>query len=141
MNEWNVLFDGIFNTFYLGLCGIEPLVKNHIDSERGNLLSPFDLHFPIKTKQLYIYIYTHTYIHRPIDWIVHTAVFGYTSCGALVGMKNGWIDLVVIILFWTALCNVLNFYVHPFVTVVHSLHSFRPCNQYIFMLGWYSFIH
>ena len=40
--EGNVLFNDALNTFYLWLYGIEHMVKDHSDSERGNL--PSSLH-------------------------------------------------------------------------------------------------
>ena len=36
--EGNVLFNGALNTFYLQLYGVGHMVKDHSDSERGNLL-------------------------------------------------------------------------------------------------------
>ena len=34
----NVLFNDALNTFYLWLYGVRHMVKNHSDSEKGNLL-------------------------------------------------------------------------------------------------------
>ena len=36
----NVLFNDTLNTFYLRLYGIRHMVKDHSDSEKGNLLLP-----------------------------------------------------------------------------------------------------
>ena len=36
--EGNVLFNDALNTFYLQLYGIRQMVKDHSDSEKGNLL-------------------------------------------------------------------------------------------------------
>ena len=36
--EGNVLFNDALNTFYLWLYGVRHMVKDHSDSERGNLL-------------------------------------------------------------------------------------------------------
>ena len=36
--------------FYLRLCGVKHMVKDHSDSERGNLLPPHGLRFPISSK-------------------------------------------------------------------------------------------
>ena len=36
--EGNVLFNDALNTFYLRLYGVRRMVKNHSDSEKGNLL-------------------------------------------------------------------------------------------------------
>ena len=44
--EGNVLFNDALNTFYLWLYGVGHMVKDHSDSERGNLLSPHGLLFP-----------------------------------------------------------------------------------------------
>ena len=44
--EGNVLFNDALNIFYLRLYGIGHMVKNHSDSERGNLLPPHGLLFP-----------------------------------------------------------------------------------------------
>ena len=38
--EGNVLFNDALNTFYLRLYGVRHMVKDHSDSERGNLLPP-----------------------------------------------------------------------------------------------------
>ena len=47
--EGNILFNDALNTFYLQLYGGRHMVKDHSDSERGNLLLPHGLLFPIKT--------------------------------------------------------------------------------------------
>ena len=39
MNEENVLLSDALRTFYLRLCVLEHMVKDHADSERGNQLS------------------------------------------------------------------------------------------------------
>ena len=64
--EGNVLFNDAFNTFYLQLYGVGHMVKDHSKSERGNLLLPHGLLFPICT------IF---YMHHPTDRIVHTTAF------------------------------------------------------------------
>ena len=46
-NEGNILFNDAFKTFYLRLYGVENMVKDHSDSERGNPLQPHRLLFPI----------------------------------------------------------------------------------------------
>ena len=38
--EGNVLFNDAHNTFYLRLYGVEHMVKDHSDSERGNPMPP-----------------------------------------------------------------------------------------------------
>ena len=48
------LFNDALNTFYLRLYGVEHMVKDHSDSERGNLLSPHRLLFPIRSKGSFI---------------------------------------------------------------------------------------
>ena len=65
--EGNVLFNDALNTFYLRLYGIGHMVKNHSDSERGNLLPPHRLLFPISSKFFYM--------HHPTDRIPHTTAF------------------------------------------------------------------
>ena len=56
----NVLFNDALNTFYLWLYGIRHMVKNHSDSERGNLLLPHGLLFPISSKGSFICIIPQT---------------------------------------------------------------------------------
>ena len=50
------LFNDALNTFYLRLYGVEHMVKDHSDSERGNLLPPHRLLFPISSKGSFICI-------------------------------------------------------------------------------------
>ena len=52
--EGNVLFNDALNTFYLRLYGIRHMVKDHFDSEKGNLLPPHRLLFPINSKGSFI---------------------------------------------------------------------------------------
>ena len=52
--EGNVLFNDALNTFYLWLYGIEHMVKDHSDSERGNPLQPHVLFFLISSKGSFI---------------------------------------------------------------------------------------
>ena len=47
VKEGNVLFNDALSTFYLRLHGVRHMVKDHSDSERGNLLSSHGLLFPI----------------------------------------------------------------------------------------------
>ena len=54
----------IHSTFYLRLYGIGHLVKDHSDSERGNLLLPHGLLFQ-----------GFFYMHHPTDRIAHTTAF------------------------------------------------------------------
>ena len=44
------LFNDALNTFYLRLYGVGHIVKDHSDSERGDLLLPHRLLFPINSK-------------------------------------------------------------------------------------------
>ena len=55
VKEGNVLFNDTLNTFYLWLYGIQHMVKDHSDSERGNMLSPHGLFFPINSKGSFIW--------------------------------------------------------------------------------------
>ena len=48
--EGNVLFNNALNTFYLRLNGVDYIVKDHSNSERGNPLQPHGLLFPISSK-------------------------------------------------------------------------------------------
>ena len=48
--EGNVLFNDALNTFYLRLYGVRHMVKDHLDSERGNPLPPHGLLFSINSK-------------------------------------------------------------------------------------------
>ena len=52
--EGNVLFNDALNTFDLRIYGVRHLVKDHSDSERGNLLPPHGLLFPISSKGSFI---------------------------------------------------------------------------------------
>ena len=52
--EGNVLFNDALNTFYLRLYGVKHMVKDHSDSERGNLLPPHGLLFLISSKGSFI---------------------------------------------------------------------------------------
>ena len=53
------LFNDALNTF-LRLYGVEHMVKDHSDSERGNLLPPHRLLFPISSKGSFICIIPQT---------------------------------------------------------------------------------
>ena len=58
--EENILFNDALNTFYLRLYGVRPImVKDHTDSERGNLLLQ-RLLFPINSKDCFICIIPQT---------------------------------------------------------------------------------
>ena len=52
--ERNVLFNDALNTFYLRLYGVRHMVKDHSDSEKGNLMLPHRLLFPISSKGSFI---------------------------------------------------------------------------------------
>ena len=52
--EGNVLFNDILNTFYLRLYGVRHMVKDHSDSEKGNLLPPHRLHLSINSNGSFI---------------------------------------------------------------------------------------
>ena len=73
--EGNVLFNDALNTFYLRLYD---MVKDYLDKEKGNLLLPHWLFFPISSKDSFI-------SHRQ-DNTYHSLC--YTSCGALTGTRN-----------------------------------------------------
>ena len=74
--EGNVLLNDAHNKFYLWLYGyIRHMVKDHSDSDSGNLLPPHWLLFPVY--QLGIF-----YTHYPTDRT------SYTSSGTLAGARN-----------------------------------------------------
>ena len=58
--EGNILFNDALNTFYLWLYGVEHMVEDHSDSERGNPLLPHRLCFPINRKGSFICIIPQT---------------------------------------------------------------------------------
>ena len=58
--EENVLFNDALNTFYLRLYGIKDMVKDHLYSERGNLLLPHRLLLLINSKGYFICIIPQT---------------------------------------------------------------------------------
>ena len=66
--------------FILRLYGIGHMVKDHSDSERGNLLPPNGLLFPI-TARVLLYAPSHRQ-----DSTYH--ILSYSSCGALAGTRN-----------------------------------------------------
>ena len=78
--ERNVLFNDTLNTCYLRLYGVKHMVKDHLNSERGNPLPPHGLLFLISSKVL---------LYAPSlrqDSTYHSLC--YTSHGALAGMRN-----------------------------------------------------
>ena len=62
--EGNILFKDALNTFYLRLYGVRHMVKDHSDSERGNLLQPHRLLFPIISKGSFICIIPRPLLHQ-----------------------------------------------------------------------------
>ena len=76
----NALFNDALNTFYLRLYGLGHMIKDHSDSERGNLLMPHGLLFLINSKVL-----LHAPSHRQ-DSTYHGLY--YTSRRAMAGMRN-----------------------------------------------------
>ena len=52
--EGNVLFNDALSTFYFRLYGVRHIVKDHSDSEKGNMLPPHRLLFPINSKGSFI---------------------------------------------------------------------------------------
>ena len=59
--ERNVLFNDALNTFYLWLYGVRHMVKDHSDSEKGNLLPPHRLLLSINSKGSFICTIPQTY--------------------------------------------------------------------------------
>ena len=82
--EGSVLFNDALSTFHLRLYGVRHMVKNNLDSERGNPLPPHGLLFPISSKGSFISI---THIQ---DNTYHGLY--YTSRGALAGTRNSSMD-------------------------------------------------
>ena len=79
--EGNILFNDALNTFYLRLYGVGHIVNDHSDSERGNLLLPHGLLFPINSKGSFICTY-------------HSLC--YTCHGSLAGMRNSSIKFIYV---------------------------------------------
>ena len=79
--EGYTLFSNALNTFYFWLYGITYTVKDHSDTERGNLLSPlYSYSFQIAASNL-LYVLC----HKQVSTYYY---LGYTNSGALAGMKN-----------------------------------------------------
>ena len=74
--ERNVLFNDAINTFYLRLYGVRHMVKDHSDSEKGNIGYSYRL-----TARVLLYAPSHRQ-----DNTYHG--LWYTSCGALAGTRN-----------------------------------------------------
>ena len=60
-----MLFNDALNTFYLWLYGVEHMLKDHSDSERGNPLPPHGLLYPINSKGSFICTIPQTGLHIP----------------------------------------------------------------------------
>ena len=67
MNKGNISFNDTLNTFYLRLYDIGHMVKDCSDNERGNLLLPHGLLFPISSKGYFVCTIS--------DRIAHTTVY------------------------------------------------------------------
>ena len=78
--EGNVLFNDTLNTFYLRLYGVRHMVKDHSDSERGNLLLPHGLVFRLAAR-----VALYSSYHRQ-DTTYHDLCF--TNRGALAWTRN-----------------------------------------------------
>ena len=66
--ERDVLFNDSLIIFYLRLYGVRHMVKYHSDSERGNLLPPHRLLFPISSMWVFC-------MHYSTDRIAYTTAF------------------------------------------------------------------
>ena len=75
--EGNVLFNDALITLYLRLYGIRHMVKDHSDSERGNLLPPHML--PLQAARVILHHYT--------DRITHTTAFVTPVVGHWLGRE------------------------------------------------------
>ena len=83
LKERNVLFNDALNTFCLQLYVIEHIVKDHSDSEKGNLLPPHGILFPISKEGCF-------YMHYLTDRIAHgVAAAGFLSHYLVVLMSDG----------------------------------------------------
>ena len=84
----NVLFYDTLNTFYLRLYGVRHMVKAHSDSERGNLLPPHRLLFPISSKGSFICIIPQTIygvsVRRNLLLPHHELLFMNNSKGSFI---------------------------------------------------------
>ena len=78
--EGNVLFNDALNTFYLRLCGVGHMVKDHSDSERESSLPHMGYSF-----QLAAMVLLYAPSHRQ-DSTYHGLC--YTSRGTLFGTRN-----------------------------------------------------
>ena len=63
------LVNDALNTFYLRLYDVRHIVKDHSDSERGNLLPPHGLLFPINSKGSFICTIPQTGKHIPRPFV------------------------------------------------------------------------
>ena len=79
--EGKVLYNDARNTFYLRLYGVRHMVKDHSDSERETCCHHMGYSFRLGARVL---LYASS--HRQ-DNTYHSLC--YTSCGALVGTRNG----------------------------------------------------
>ena len=77
--EGNVLFNDALKTFYLRLYGVGYIIQDHSDNDRGNLLPPHRLLFPIAERFI---LYAPSHIH---DSTYHGLC--YTSRGSLSGTR------------------------------------------------------
>ena len=88
MKEGNVLFNDALNTFYLRLYGVRHIymVKDHSDSDKGNLLLPHGLLFPISSKGSFICIIpdrmTHTtaFVTPVVEHWLEREIAGVNEC-------------------------------------------------------------
>ena len=88
IKEGNVLFNDALNTFYLRLYGVRHMVKDRSDSERGNLLPPHGLFFPISSKGSFICIIPDRIAHTTafVTPVESTAVTGSDTIGYQRGL-------------------------------------------------------
>ena len=89
MKEGKVLFNATINTFFnLQLYGVGHMVKDHSDSEKGNLQPPLQgLLFPISSKRVLLYAPSHRQDSTPHGLC-------YTSRGALAGTSLQMIPIL-----------------------------------------------
>ena len=102
------LFNDTLNTFYLRLYGVRHMVKDHSDSERGNLLLPHGLLFPISSKGSFICIIPQTGYHIPQPLLHQSWSTGWNKTVIIQGVEaHGVMGCRINPIWWThwAICH------------------------------------
>ena len=99
--------------FYLWLYDVRDMVKDHSDSERGNLLRPQRLLFPISSKGSFICI------------IPHTGGWGG-------GAQYFFINIFVTITFFCNNKKIIHTYIHTYIhTQIHTTYIHTYIHTYV----------